>query len=98
MSWLPPFVEVLRREENRPKLWAGIWTGYLIVGAFALLATAAVVFDISPYAGPFAIIVATKLGINTLCLVAMARRWRYALELMTLNITADVFCMTAGIY
>jgi signal transduction histidine kinase len=98
MSWLPPFVEELRREENRSKLWAGIWTGYLIVIGFSLLAAAAVLFEISPYPGPFAIIVATKLGINTLCLVALARRWRFALELMTLNITADVFCMTAGIY
>ena len=96
--WLPPFVEVLRREENRPKLWAGIWTGYLIVIGFALLAGAAVLFEISPYAGPFALIVAVKLTINTICLVAMARRWKFALELMTLNITADVFCMTAGIY
>ncbi len=98
MAWLPPYVEELRREENRPKLWAGVWTGYLIVIGFAVLAAAAVLFDISPYAVPFALIVATKLAINTLCLVALARRWRFALELMTLNITADVFCMTAGIY
>lgn len=96
--WLPPFVEELRREENRPKLWAGVWTGYLIVVGFALLAAAAVLFGISPYAVPFALIVAAKLTINTLCLVALARRWRLALELMTLNITADVVCMTAGIY
>jgi signal transduction histidine kinase len=98
MAWLPPFVEELRREENRPKLWAGVWTGYLIVIGFALLATAAVLFEISPYAGPFAVIVAIKLVINTMCLVALARRWPFALELMTLNITADVFCMTGGIY
>jgi signal transduction histidine kinase len=96
--WLPPFVEELRREENRPKLLAGIWTGYLIVIGFAVLATTAVVFDISPYAREFALIVATKLVINTICLVALRRRWTFALELMTLNITADVFCMTAGIY
>jgi len=96
--WLPPFVEELRREENRPKLWAGVWSGYLIVGAFALLATAAVFFDVTPYAVPFTIIVASKLTINTVCLVALHRRWRIALELMTLNITADVACMTAAIY
>lgn len=96
--WLPPFVEELRREENRPKLWAGIWTGYLIVVGFGLLAAAAVVFEISPYGREFGLIVATKVAINTLCLVALARRWRLALELMTLNITADVLCMTAGVY
>jgi signal transduction histidine kinase len=96
--WLPPFVEELRREENRPKLWAGVWSGYLIVFGFALLATAAVFFDVTPYATAFTIIVGSKLAINTLCLVALARRWSLALELMTLNITADVFCMTAAIY
>jgi len=96
--WLPPFVEELRREENRPKLWAGVWTGYLIVIGFALLAAAAVIFDVSPYGVPFSLIVATKLGINTACLIALSRRWRFALELMTLNITADVMCMTAGVY
>ncbi len=96
--WLPPFVEELRREENRSKLWAGVGTGYLIVIGFSLLAATAVLFDVSPHGGPFALIVATKLTINTLCLVALSRRWRLALELMTLNITADVLCMTAGIY
>jgi signal transduction histidine kinase len=96
--WLPPFVEELRREENRPKLWAGVWSGYLIVVGFALLAAAAVFFDVTPYAVPFSAIVAGKLGINTLCLVALSRRWKLALELMTLNITADVLCMTAAIY
>lgn len=96
--WLPPFVEELRREENRPKLWAGVWSGYLIVVAFALLAAAAVFFDVTPYATAFTIIVGSKLAINTVCLVALTRRWRLALELMTLNITADVVCMTAAVY
>ena len=96
--WLPPFVEELRREENRPKLWAGVWSGYLIVFAFALLAAAAVFFDVTPHALPFTVIVGTKLAINTVCLVALSRRWTLALELMTLNITADVGCMTAAIY
>lgn len=96
--WLPPFVEELRREDNRPKLWAGVWSGYLIVVGFAVLAAAAVFFDVTPYAVPFTIIVACKLGINTVCLMALSRRWGLALELMTLNITADVLCMTAAVY
>src|SRR5687768_6570544 len=88
----------MRSEANRPKLWAGVWTGYLIALAFALLAASAVFFDLSPHGRPFLIILGAKLATNTISLVALVRRWRSALEWMTLNITADVLCMTAAIY
>jgi len=95
---LPSFIEEMRSEANRPKLWAGVWTGYLISGAFALLAAGATFFDLSPHGRAFLLILAVKLATNTMTLVALSRRWHSALEWMTVNITADVLCMTGAIY
>jgi signal transduction histidine kinase len=56
------------------------------------------VFDLSPYGREFAWMVAIKLVINTVVLVTLRRRWPGALELMSLNMTADVLLMTAAMY
>jgi signal transduction histidine kinase len=98
MNWLPPFVEEMRREVNRPRLLAGVWSGYLIAIAFAVLAAAAVLFDVAPYGREFLVLLLIKASTNTLALVALTRRWRIGLELMSLNTTADVVLMTAAIY
>ena len=95
---LPGFLEELRREAYRPRLISGVWTGYLIAVAFAVLAAGAVVFDLSPYGREFLIILAIKATTNTLALIALSRRWQLGLELMSLNTGADVICMTAAIY
>jgi signal transduction histidine kinase len=94
----PAFVAEMGLPANRGKLYAGIWSGYVIAGAFAALAVGAVVFDLSPYGREFAWMVAIKLVINTVVLVTLRRGWRGALELMSLNMTADVLLMTAAMY
>jgi signal transduction histidine kinase len=94
----PAFVAEMALPANRPKLWAGVWSGYLIAVAFALLAVGAVTAEITPYGTEFAIMVAIKLVTNTLVLVALHRGGRGALELMGLNMTADAVLMTAAIY
>ncbi|MCA9679605.1 MAG: HAMP domain-containing histidine kinase, partial [Myxococcales bacterium] len=93
----PSFIEEMDRDENRPKLWAGVWSGYAIAIGFGLLALGAVLFDMSPYGRAFALMVAIKVVTNTATLVAL-RRDRWAIDLMTLNITADVLLMTAVLY
>ncbi len=93
----PSFIEEMDREENRPKLWAGVWSGYLIALGFSLLAFGAVVLDMSPHGDAFAVMVVAKLTTNTATLVAL-RRNRWAIDVMTLNITTDVLTMTALLY
>ena len=96
--WLPPFVEELRHPAYRARLLAGVWSGYLIAVAFALLAGSAVFFDLVPYGRAFLILLAIKAATNTAALIALSRRWRYGLEVMSVNTLADVGCMTAAIY
>jgi signal transduction histidine kinase len=94
----PAFVAEMGLPANRGKLYAGIWSGYVIAGAFAALAVGAVAFDLSPHGREFAWMVAIKLAINTIVLVTLRRGWPGALELMSLNMTADVVLMTAAMY
>ncbi|MBK9031398.1 MAG: HAMP domain-containing histidine kinase [Myxococcales bacterium] len=95
---LPPFVEALRHPSYRGRLLAGVWSGYLIAAAFALLATSAVAFDLVPYGREFLVLLLIKATTNTAALVALRGGWRRGLELMSLNTLADVGCMTAAIY
>jgi len=94
----PAFVAEMGLPANRPKLWAGVWSGYAIAAAFAVLAFGAVVFDLSPYGREFAMLVAIKLITNTTVLIALRRGGRGALELMGINMTADTVLMTAAMY
>jgi signal transduction histidine kinase len=94
----PAYVEEMRLPANRPKLWAGVYSGYLIAAAFAVLALGAVLLDISPYGPEFAALLAIKLVTNTLVLVSLRRGGRGAIELMGINISADAVLMTAAIY
>lgn len=93
----PAFVAEIGRDENREKIQAGIYTGYVTV---ALLA--AVVFwgvhahVIPPYPGIYGLLVA-KLVTNTASWVGLRTRVLH-LELATLNITCDVAVMTGAIY
>ncbi len=95
---LPPFVEELRHPAYRTRLLAGVWSGYLIAGAFALLAGSAVFLDLVPYGREFGLLLLIKATTNTAALIALTRRWRYGLEVMSVNTLADVGCMTAAIY
>jgi signal transduction histidine kinase len=96
--WYPAFVAEMALPANRPKLWAGVYSGYVIAAAFALLALSAVLLDISPYGAEFGALLAIKLVTNTIVLVSLRRGGRGALELMALNMTADAVLMTAAIY
>jgi signal transduction histidine kinase len=83
---------------NRGKLFFGVWTGYLIAAGFGALALAAALFDVSPYGPQFALMLAIKVVLNTVVLIALRRGGKGALELMSLNMTADCVLMTGAIY
>lgn len=95
---LPPFLEELRQPHFRQRLLAGVWSGYLIALALAVLATGAVVFDLVPYGQAFVAILTAKLITNTAALISLRRGSRFALEWMSLNTAADILGMTAAIY
>lgn len=95
---LPSFVEELRHPSYHQRLLAGVWSGYLIALALAVLAAGAVVFELVPHGRAFVALVTIKVATNTAALLALRRRSRFALEWMTVNTGADVLCMTAAIY
>jgi len=95
---LPAFIEELRGEAYHAKLVTGVWSGYAVALAFAVLAAGGVVFDLSPHGPEFLVLLAVKLVTNTATLVALRRRSRWALDLMSLNTTADIVCMTGAVY
>ncbi|MCE9578365.1 MAG: HAMP domain-containing histidine kinase [Deltaproteobacteria bacterium] len=93
----PPFVAEMAREENRPKLWFGIWSGYAIAAAFALLALLADIFGLTPWRWAFAGLVAIKLLTNTAAMLSL-RSGKGILEWSGLNTGMDTVLMTGAIY
>lgn len=85
---------------NRPRLWAGIWSGFAIAIGFGLLTGAAVIFDLisSPSVRiACAGLVAMKLVTNTLAWVGLTRDTA-VLPTQALNTIADVVLLTAAMY
>lgn len=93
----PASLAEIASEEYRPKLLAGIVTGYATATLLLVLVIAATSWAvIGPGLWPFAL-VGAKLATNTLA--AWAWRTRTALiPLSALNIVADVLVMTGAIY
>ena len=94
---VPAFVSEMALPEHRPKLMFGIWSGFAIVGAFALLAIAVGVTDLSPWRWAYVALIAIKLLTNSLNWLAL-KRDKLVLEAQSLNTFTDVVLMTAAIY
>ena len=98
MSWrVPAFVAEMGRDELRPKIQAGIYTGYataLSFGALAWYAAAHGVIPASPWVGA---LVAAKLLTNTVSWITLRARVLH-LPFAALNITADLLVMTGAVY
>jgi signal transduction histidine kinase len=94
---VPAFVAEMVAPANRPKLWAGIWSGYALALGFAALALCATAFDLTPWRWAFAGLVAGKLATNTLALVGLARD-KVVLATQALNTLADAVVLTGAIY
>lgn len=93
----PAFVAEVGTEEFRPKLLAGVFTGYGTAISLFVVSLVALGFDVLPGGYSVFVLIGTKLATNTLALVAWRTR-RFVVELSALNIAADVAVMTGAVY
>jgi signal transduction histidine kinase len=93
----PAFLAEALAPANRSKLRFGIYTGYAMAAAFALLATAASLFELTPWRWAFIGLISTKVLTNSIAWLAIVRD-RGVLVGQVVNSTADVFLLTGAIY
>jgi signal transduction histidine kinase len=93
----PAFVAEMALPANRPKLQFGIYSGFAIVGAFAILALVAASTDVTPWRWAYVGLISIKLLTNAIAWLGL-KRDRWVLETQSLNTFADVALMTAVIY
>jgi signal transduction histidine kinase len=82
---------------NRSKLRFGIYTGYAMAAAFALLAVGASLFELTPWRWAFIGLISTKVLTNSIAWLTIVRD-RAVLVGQALNSTADVILLTGAIY
>lgn len=93
----PAFIAEMATPPFRDKLRFGITSGYAIAVGFGALATAAAMFNISPWRWAFFTLVLIKFATNTLAWWSWHQRIA-VLETQGLNTFADLVLMTAAIY
>jgi len=91
------FVADMRREENRPKLLTGVFTGYMTALLLGGLALAAQHFGLLPDGPWFYSVLGLKLLTNTLAWIGLRTRL-LGITFSGANVIADIFVMTAAIY
>jgi signal transduction histidine kinase len=94
---LAPYIAEIGSPANRPKLWFGIWSGYVVGGCFGVLAVLAAIVDPMPWRWALLALVGVKLVTNSLAWLAL-RRDRLVMVTQSLNSNADVVLLTAAIY
>lgn len=97
MGWFDSALAEMALPVNRPKLWFGIWSGFAIAIGFAVLATAAALFDLTPWTWAYVALVSVKLLTNTIAWWSL-KVDRFVMETQSLNTTGDVILLTAAIY
>ncbi len=93
----PAFVAEIEREDYRPKILTGVFTGYASALVLLVIVSAAMGLGwltIGPW--PY-VLIAIKLATNSAAWWAWRTRILY-IELSALNIFADVFLMTGAVY
>jgi signal transduction histidine kinase len=93
----PPALAEVGSEAFRPKLQAGIYTGYATLFALLVVALGAHRFGVLSRVDWALALLAVKLVTNSLAWWALRAR-RAVIELSALNIAADVTLMTGGVY
>lgn len=93
----PAFLAEALAPANRAKLRFGIHIGYALAAAFALLAGAAAIFELTPWRWAFIGLISTKVLTNSLAWLAIVRD-RGVLLAQFANSTADVILLTGAIY
>ena len=93
----PAFLADAVAPANRSKLRFGIYTGYALAAGFALLAGAAVVFNLTPWKWAFIGLISTKVLTNSIAWLAIVRD-RAVFVTQAINSTSDVILLTGAIY
>jgi signal transduction histidine kinase len=93
----PAFLAEALAPANRSKLRFGIYTGYGLAAAFALLAISASAFDLTPWRWAYIGLISTKVLTNSLAWLSIVRD-RGIVVAQVLNSTADVVLLTGAIY
>jgi nitrogen-specific signal transduction histidine kinase len=93
----PAFLAEVIGPANRAKLRFGIYTGYALAAAFAVLAAAASALQITPWRWAFVGLISTKLLTNSVAWLGLVRD-RFVTITQILNTTADVVLLTGAIY
>jgi signal transduction histidine kinase len=93
----PPWIAEIGRESFRANVQAGIYTGYGTALFFGAVVWYGMSHGVLPPWPAFAWLVIAKLTTNTLSWITLRARVLH-LEFATLNIAADLFVMTGGVY
>jgi signal transduction histidine kinase len=93
----PAFIAEAIAPANRNKLRFGIYSGYAMAAMFAVLATAASAFELTPFKWAFIGLISTKLLTNSIAWLGLVRD-RFVATTQVLNSTADVILLTGAIY
>ncbi len=94
---LPASLAEVGSEGFRPKLQAGIYSGYATVAALLVFALVAHRYGLVSRVDWALALVATKFITNTLAWIALTKR-RLVIGMSALNIFADVMVMTGAVY
>ena len=94
---LPASLAEVGSEGFRPKLQAGIYSGYATVAALLVFALAAHRYGLVSRVDWALALIATKFITNTLAWIALTKR-RLVIGMSALNIFADVMVMTGAVY
>jgi signal transduction histidine kinase len=93
----PAFIAEAVAPANRQKLRFGIYTGYALAAAFAVLALVASGLELTPWRWAFVGLISTKLLTNSVAWLALARD-RFITLTQLINSTADVVLLTGAVY
>ena len=93
----PAFIAEAMAPANRNKLRFGIYTGYALAAAFAVLAFAVSALDLTPFRWAFVGLISTKVLTNSVAWLGLVRD-RFVTLTQVLNSTADVILLTGAVY
>lgn len=93
----PAYVAEVGTEEFRPKLVAGVFTGYGTAISLLAIGLVARHLEVLPGGDSVFVLIAIKLTTNTLAFAAWRSR-KLVVELSALNIFADVVVLTGAVY